>query len=316
MITITNSQKSYKQRAIDGVLLLDKPSGMTSNDAVQRIKKIFRVKKAGHTGSLDPLANGMLPICLGEATKFAQYLLDADKAYYVKVRLGVRTASGDSEGEIIIERPIPKITKRLLKKTLSSFRGVIEQIPSMYSAIKYKGQPLYKLARQGIEVERKPRQVIIDELNLLDWNDKEVELYVHCSKGTYIRTLVDDLGETLNCGAHVIALRRLMVMCYRESQMISLARLEQRYDELNLAALDFYLLPIESMVLNFPALKLNQSTTFYLRKGLAMMVPHALTSGFVRLRNYNDQFIGIGEVLCDARIAPRRLIKQPVVSVL
>ena len=174
-MTITNSQKIHK-RAIDGVLLLDKPSGMTSNDAVQRIKKLFYAKKAGHTGSLDPLANGMLPICLGEATKFSQYLLDADKAYYVKARLGVRTASGDSEGEIIVERPIPKITKRLLEKTLWSFRGIIEQTPSMYSALKYKGHPLYKLARQGIEVERNPRQVTIDELNLLDWNDEEVEL--------------------------------------------------------------------------------------------------------------------------------------------
>ncbi|MFW0086266.1 MAG: tRNA pseudouridine(55) synthase TruB [Coxiella-like endosymbiont] len=313
MTTIANSQKIYKRHggAIDGVLLLDKPSGMTSNDAVQRIKKLFHVKKAGHTGGLDPLANGMLPICLGEATKFAQYLLDADKAYYVKVRLGVRTASGDSEGAIIAERPISKITKRLLRKILSSFRGVIEQTPPMYSAVKYKGQPLYKLARQGIEVERKPRQVTIDELNLLDWNEKEAELHVHCSKGTYIRTLVDDLGEALNCGAHIIALRRLMVMYYRENQMISLARLEQRYDESNLTALDLHLLPIESMVLNFPALQLNRLATFYLQKGLAMMVPHAPASGFVRLRNHNDDFIGIGEVLHDARIAPRRLIKQP-----
>ena len=264
--------------------------------------KTISCKKAGHTGSLDPLANGMLPICLGESTKIAQYLLDAYKAYYVRVQLGIRTTSVDSEGEIIAERPIPKITKCLLEKTLSLFRGVIEQTPSMYSAIKYKGKPLYKLARQGIEVERKPRQVIIDELNLLDWNDKEIELYVHCSKGTYIRTLTDDLGETLNCGAHVIALRRLMVMYYCENQMISLVRLEQKYDESNLAALDLYLLPTESMVLNFPVLKLNQLTTFYLQKGLAVMVPHALVRGFVRLRNYNNQFIGIGEVLSNTRI--------------
>ena len=311
MIAIANSQKIYKQRTIDGVLLLDKPSGMTSSDAVQRIKRLFHAKKAGHTGSLDPLANGMLPICLGAATKFAQYLLDADKAYYVKVRLGVRTASGDSEGKVILERLIPKITKRLLKKILSSFYGVIEQTPPMYSAVKYKGQPLYKLAHQGVEVEREPRQVVIHELNLLGWNGKEVELYVRCSKGTYIRTLVDDLGEALNCGAHVITLRRLMVMYYRENQMISLVRLEQRYDESNLASLDFYLLPIESMVLNFPALKLNQLTTFYLQKGLAITVSQAPpVSRFVRLRNHNDDFIGIGEVLYDARIAPRRLIKQ------
>ena len=310
MTTITSSQKIHK-RTIGGVLLLDKPSGMTSNDAVQRIKKLFYAKKVGHTGSLDPLANGMLPICLGEATKFSQYLLDADKAYYVKVRLGIRTASGDSEGKIIGKRPIPKITKCLLEKTLSLFRGIIKQTPSMYSALKYKGKPLYKLARQGVEVERKPRQVMIDELNLLDWNDEEVELYVHCSKGTYIRTLIDDLGETLNCGAYVIVLRRLMVMHYHENQMIPLIQLEQGYDESNPAALDLYLLPIESMVLNFPVLKLNQLTNFYLQQGRAVTVPHPPVSGFVRLRNYNDQFIGVGEVLSDARIAPRRLIKQP-----
>ncbi|WP_211924127.1 tRNA pseudouridine(55) synthase TruB [Coxiella endosymbiont of Amblyomma nuttalli] len=308
-MNVTNSQKIHK-RAISGILLLNKLSGMTSNNAVQRIKKLFHAKKVGHTGSLDPLAEGMLPICLGEATKFSQYLLDSNKTYYVKVRLGIRTASGDSEGKIIAERPIPKITKHLLEKTLSLFRGVIEQTPSMYSALKYKGQPLYKLARQGIKVERKARRVTIDALNVLNWNDEEIEFYVHCSKGTYIRTLMDDIGETLNCGAHVVALRRLMVMHYRESQMIPLVQLEQEYDASNLTALDLYLLPVESMILHFPALKLNQLTTLYLQQGRIVMISHALSSGFVRLRNYNDQFIGIGEILSDARIAPRRLIKQ------
>ncbi|AIT62892.1 tRNA pseudouridine(55) synthase TruB [Coxiella burnetii] len=308
-MTATNHPKLFK-RPVDGVLLLDKPGGMTSNEALQRVKRLFHAKKAGHTGSLDPLATGLLPICLGEATKFSQFLLEADKSYSVKGRLGVRTASGDSESHILTERPIPKLTKRALEKTLSAFRGVIDQTPSMYSALKHKGQPLYKLARQGIEVERKTRQVTIYELTLLDWDNESIELYVHCSKGTYIRTLLDDVGEALGCGAHVVALRRLRVAHYHEDQMIKLAHLEREYDKANYTGLDRYLLPLETMVSHFPAIKLSSSTAFYLQQGQAAMVPNAPTHGFVRLRDQNDQFIGIGEILSDARIAPRRLIQK------
>lgn len=263
---MTNNLKRF-HRTVNGVLLLDKPQGMTSNKALQSMKQLFHAKKAGHTGSLDPLATGMLPICLGTATKFAQFLLDANKAYYVKGRLGIRTASGDRESHVIAERPVHKITKHLLEKTLFRFRGLIDQTPSMYSALKHKGQPLYKLARRGIEVERKTRQVNIGELDLLKWGSNFVDLYVHCSKGTYIRTLVDDLGEALGCGAHVVVLRRLSVAHYREDQVISLAQLEREYDKENESALDHYLLPLALIVSHFPVLKLSTSTTCYVKQG-------------------------------------------------
>ena len=297
------------KRTVNGVFLLDKPNGMTSNEALQRVKRLFGAKKAGHTGSLDPIAVGMLPICFGEATKFSQFLLDANKTYQVKAKLGVRTASGDSEGEIIAERNVPKITRREIEKTLAMFRGTIEQVPSMYSALKYQGQPLYKLARQGIEVERKARPVTIYELTLLEYNEDCVTLYVYCSKGTYVRTLIDDFGEALGCGAHVNALRRMTVSHYPTDQMITLLQLEHERDEKNIAALDRYLLPIESMVFNFPSIKLEQTTHFYLCQGQAVMVPHSPTEGLVRLHDCYDRFVGIGEVLGDGKIAPRRLVK-------
>ena len=306
MIEITNNLKRFK-RAVDGILLLDKPQGMTSNEALQRMKKLFHAKKAGHTGSLDPLATGMLPICLGKATKFAQFLLDAKKSYYVKGRLGIRTSSGDKESQIIAERPVHKITKYLLEKTLSRFRGLIEQTPPMYSALKYKGQPLYKLARRGIEVERKTRQVSIDKLDLLKWGSDFVDLYVYCSKGTYVRTLIDDLGEALGCGAHVVILRRLSVAHYREEQIIPLAQLERGYNKEDEDALDHYLLPLEIMVSHFPVLRLS-TTAFCEQQGQAIMVPKIPSiHGFIRLYDVNDHFIGIGEVLSDTRIVIRRL---------
>lgn len=308
MILKSKEQKIIR-RSIDGLLLLDKPQGITSNNAVQRIKNLFHAKKAGHTGSLDPLANGMLPICLGEATKFSKYLLEADKRYLVKIRLGIRTASGDSEAKIISQRSVPELSRPEFEKTIRSFCGIIEQTPSMYSALKYKGQPLYKLAHQGIEIQRKSRFVTIYQLNLLDFHEKIANFYVHCSKGTYIRTLVDDLGEALGCGAHVIALRRLSIIHYLENQMVSLVRLEQEYENQNKDSLDSYLLPIESMVTHFPVLRLSNVTIFYLQQGQTIMVPHASIQGFVRLRSQADQFMGIGEVFTDARIAPRCLIK-------
>ena len=297
-------------RTIDLILLLDKPRGITSNRALQRVKQLFHAKKVGHTGSLDLIATGLLPICFGKATKFSQFLLNADKSYYVKGRLGIRTASGDSESQIISKRQIPKITKYLLEKVLSRFRCVINQIPSMYSAVKYKGQPLYKLARQGIEIERKMRRVSIYELVLLEYNDEFIELYVHCSKGTYIRTLIDDLGEALGCGAHVVVLRRLRVSHYRADQMIQLAHLEREYDEINYKILDRYLYPLETMVSHFPIITLSHSEAFYLQQGQTIMVSQAPDSGFVRLYDLNNCFFGIGEMLSNSRIIPRQLLKM------
>jgi tRNA pseudouridine55 synthase len=230
---------------INGILLLDKPLYLTSNRVLQRVKRLFGAKKAGHTGSLDPLATGMLPICFGKATKCAQYLLDSDKYYRVSAKLGVTTRTGDAEGDILKERPIPSFTEASLMEVLSAFTGTISQTPPMYSAIKHQGKPLYLLARKGLVIERKAREVKIHALKLEGWDSEHLHLYVHCSKGTYIRTLVEDIGEVLQCGAHVSALRRLAVAPYQEENMVSLATLEEQHEREGSESLSAYLLPAE-----------------------------------------------------------------------
>ncbi|MCK4609349.1 MAG: tRNA pseudouridine(55) synthase TruB, partial [Gammaproteobacteria bacterium] len=232
---------------MDGILLLDKPAGITSNDALQKVKRLYHARKAGHTGSLDPLASGMLPICLGQATKFSQFLLEADKSYRVIGKLGLKTATGDAEGDVIEERDASKVNAKQIEKILTQFRGTVEQIPSMYSAIKHKGQPLYKLARQGITVERKSRSVVIYELDFIGFEKGLLELEICCSKGTYIRTLVEDIGEVLGCGAHVVALRRLSCGSFLEEQMVTLPNLEELAAEQGQKAIVSLLLPVESM---------------------------------------------------------------------
>lgn len=295
------------KKTINGILLLDKPTGITSNAALQRIKRLFHAKKAGHTGSLDPLASGMLPICFGEATKFSQYLLDADKRYFVKAKLGIRTATADKEGEIIAKREVPALTKVQIDSAFDAFRGEIEQIPSMFSAVKYKGQPLYKLARKGIEVERKSRRIKIYELNVLDYENDIISFEVSCSKGTYVRTIVDDFGEAIGCGAHVIYLRRSTVGHFQMEEMTSLEKLENTEEE----SLMKYLSPLESMVGSWPGIELERHTAFYLQQGQAVMVPQAPAKGWVRLLHKNGQFIGVGEILSDGKVAPRRLVNTP-----
>ncbi|MGB5440817.1 MAG: tRNA pseudouridine(55) synthase TruB, partial [Gammaproteobacteria bacterium] len=213
-------QRNSHLRPVNGILLLDKPAGVTSNAALQIVKKLYRARKAGHTGSLDPLATGLLPICFGEATKISGFLLDADKDYLVTCKLGERTTTGDAEGEVEQRRPVERVTEKLVRKAMQGFIGDIEQIPPMYSALKHKGERLYKLARQGIEVERAPRQVTIFEMELTDFSLPEATFRVHCSKGTYVRTLIEDIGEVLGCGAHVIRLRRLGVGPFDSSGMI------------------------------------------------------------------------------------------------
>jgi len=188
-------------RQVDGILLLDKPLNASSNQALQVVKKLYHARKAGHTGSLDPLATGMLPICFGEATKFSKFLLNANKVYQCTARLGVSTETGDSEGEVIRTSEVPSLTAAEIETVLEKFRGDIQQIPSMYSAIKYQGQPLYKLARQGKTVERQARDIKMYELTCLNYHETELELHIHCSKGTYVRTLVEDIGNALGCGA-------------------------------------------------------------------------------------------------------------------
>lgn len=298
-------------KKIDGILLLDKPLHITSNGALQRIKRLFGAKKAGHTGSLDPLATGMLPICFGEATKFSQYLLESDKSYEVTIQLGIKTSTGDAEGDVIAERPVPDFSAADINAVLAQFIGQIQQIPPMFSALKYQGKPLYELARAGIEVERTARTVHIQELQLVSLTHDSIALSVHCTKGTYIRTLAEDIGEKLGCGAHVIQLRRPFVMPYQQDQLYTLAEIEAMREQHGLDALMSCLLPIESSVRDLPLVKLSVSAEFYLRTGQPVMVAHLSTHGLVRLFSQQGQFLGVGEVMEDGRVAPRRLISQP-----
>ncbi len=294
-------------RTVNGILLLDKPAGLTSNAALQTVKRLYRARKAGHTGSLDPLATGLLPICFGEATKISGFLLDADKHYRVQCRLGERTNTGDAEGEVLEQRPVEGITEAALRKVIEGFIGDIEQIPPMYSALKHKGERLYNLARQGVEVEREARTVTIHALELLDFSGDHVELRVHCSKGTYVRTLVEDIGELLGCGAHVSGLRRLGVGPFDGSVMYDMDALEALASE-GYPALDRLLLPIEAGLAQWPGVSLSGDAAFYLRQGQPVLVPQAPTQGWVRLYEGDRQFMGMGEILDDGRVAPRRLM--------
>jgi tRNA pseudouridine55 synthase len=295
------------------MIVVDKRGGASSNDAVQRAKQLYRAQKVGHTGSLDPLATGVLPLCFGEATKFSQFLLDSDKKYWARIKLGVRTDSGDADGQVLGTCPVIGIDAAAVEKVLAHFRGEIDQIPSMFSAIKHQGQPLYKLARRGIEVERKSRRVMIYSNELVAFEGDELELEIHCSKGTYVRTIAEEIGVALGCGAHVCALRRRKAGPYDESEIVSFAELERVRDEGGFEALDALLLPVESAVRDWPVVSLNDATAFYIRQGQPVIVPHAPTSGRVQLIEQSSggskhMFIGVGEILDDGRVAPRRLV--------
>lgn len=286
---------------------MDKPAGISSNDVVQQAKRLFGAQKVGHTGSLDPLATGVLPLCFGEATKFSQYLLNADKKYWAQVRLGITTETGDADGEVIAQADASSVTPAQAVAALETFVGEIEQIPSMYSALKHQGQPLYKLARKGIEVERAPRQVSIYSAELLQFSEASIELRVHCSKGTYIRSLAEDLGAALGCGAHVSALRRLAAGPYEEGQATTLAELCETND---MQEMDALLLPVSSAVDSWPAVRLHEDTAHYVRQGQPVQVAHAPTDGWVQIFELaeEDRFLGVGEILTDGRVAPRRLV--------
>jgi tRNA pseudouridine55 synthase len=296
-------------RNISGILLLDKPLGLSSNAALQRVKHLYRAAKAGHTGSLDPLATGLLPVCLGSATKISAFLLDADKRYRVRVRLGETTTTADAEGEPIRTAPTDGITQAAVTAALGSFLGTISQLPPMYSAVKHQGERLYKLARQGIEVERQPREITIFGIELLDMALPEVEFDVHCSKGTYVRTLAEDLGEMLGCGGHVVALRRTGVGPYLESAgpLVTMAQLESLGEE-DYGAMDALLLPQDSALGHWPEVRLSEDACFYLRQGQAVLVPRAPTQGLVRLYDPSARFIGVGEILDDGMVQPKRLL--------
>jgi tRNA pseudouridine55 synthase len=298
-------------RPINGILLLDKPLGESSNRSLQRAKRLFDAAKAGHTGSLDPLATGVLPLCFGEATKFSQYLLDADKAYKSTFILGVSTQTGDAEGEVIQSCDASAISQSDVETALQSFRGEIDQIPSMYSAIKHQGQPLYKLARKGLEVERKSRRVVIKRLDLCEFRageKLEVDVYIECTKGTYVRSLAEDLGAQLGCGGHVSALRRTKAGPFGIESCTTLTELEDLQASDDLPAMDALLLPADAAIDTMPLVELTESAGFYLRQGQPVLVSNAPHSGMVRVALEDGEFLGVGEILDDGRIAPRRLI--------
>ncbi len=302
-------------RPVDGILLLDKPSGITSNDALQQVKRIYFAEKAGHTGALDPLATGMLPICLGESTKFSQFLLDSDKKYLVRAKLGERTNTSDADGEVVETRDV-KVSLGDLERCIATFRGETMQIPSMFSALKYQGKPLYEYAREGIEVPREARKITVYHIQLLKFDATEIEMEVHCSKGTYIRTIVDDLGELLGCGAHVTALRRIGVSNYPMEKVVTLDEIERLLEnarEQNIQPrelLDPLLLPLDSAVQDLPEVNLIPVVASYALQGQAVQIPHAPLEGFVKMTVGDEKrFIGVGEIDNDGLVAPRRLIQ-------
>ncbi len=293
-------------RAVNGILVLDKPVGMGSNEVLQRVKRLYRARKAGHTGSLDRLASGLLPICFGEATKLSGYLLNADKHYVATFLLGVTTTTGDAEGGVVSRREVPVLSAAAVDRAAARFRGEIEQIPPMHSALKHKGKRLYQLAHEGIVVERQPRRVTIHRFEVPRFEGDTVEVEVLCSKGTYIRTLAEDFGEALGCGASVAALRRVGAGPFTAGDMVELAAVESMASE-GLQALDAPLLPMEAAVSGWPRVQLPEGVAFYLLKGQPVQVPHSPTEGWVRIHTEPAGFIGVGEVLDDGRIAPRRL---------
>lgn len=295
-------------RPISGILLLDKPRGITSNAALQRVRRLFDARKAGHTGSLDPLATGLLPLCFGEATKISGFLLDADKRYEVLARFGVTTDTGDADGAVLAECAGFSLDAPAMDAAADALRGEIQQVPPMYSALKHQGQRLYEIARRGGEVEREARRVVIHELRVESVGPDTARLSVHCSKGTYVRTLVEDLGRALGVGAHVAALRRTGLGPFGANpDMIGFGRLEAAAGE-STEALDALLLPVDSALGGWPEVRLTPEMAGFVRQGQAVWVPKAPAAEWLRLYAGDGRFLGMGTVLDDGRIAPRRLL--------
>lgn len=294
---------------MNGIFLLDKPLNISSNHALQKAKRLFKAKKAGHTGTLDPMASGMLPICFGEATKFSNYLLDSDKTYSVTMQLGVRTNTSDAEGEIISTRDVPSFSLSDIDTAFSSFRGDIMQIPTMFSALKFEGRKLYEYAREGITIERAARPITIYAIDVLSLENNFVKLTVKCSKGTYIRTLVDDVGEKLQCGAHVTHLRRLSVGPFQENQMMTFEKLELIMHSDNFSP-EKILLPVDIAVTHLPKIIFSRDEVIALLHGktLHQLAHHSV--GLVRFYDDRDQFFGVGEIKSDGEIVSRRLISH------
>ncbi|MDP4537107.1 tRNA pseudouridine(55) synthase TruB [Alkalimonas collagenimarina] len=302
-----------KRRAVDGILLLDKPLDFTSNGILQKVRWLYQAKKAGHTGALDPLASGLLPLCFGEATKFSQFLLDTDKTYQVSARFGIRTDTSDAAGEVVSERPV-QFDQVQLEQAMQPFRGAIQQVPTMFSALKHQGQPLYKYARQGISVPREARPITIFRFELLALRQTaattEADFIVHCSKGTYIRTLIDDLGEALGCGAYVSALHRTQVGPFQAEAMQPLPLLESMAEtchaEYDFTALDGLLLPMDTALHGLPSLQLNVEQQKRIQHGQSFSIEHAEADA-IRLYSEQADFLGIGRCV-ESQLLPRRLL--------
>ena len=302
-----STQRRRRVRNISGIVVLDKANGLSSNAALQEVKRLYEANKAGHAGSLDPLATGVLPVCLGEATKVSQFLLDSDKRYRARIKLGIRTDTGDSEGSIIERNEGISVSRKAVERALTKFKGEVEQVPPMHSAIKMNGVPLYKLARKGITVEREPRLVTLYQICLVEFVHSELELEISCSKGTYIRTIADDLGQELGCGAHVIELRRTQAGVFTEKDSISSEELASEKENRGLDKIDQFLIPMDRAIQDLPEVNLPSITASHVKNGQAVLVRHLPKNGLVRMYE-DEQFIGIGSIDDDGKVAPRRLI--------
>ncbi len=307
--------RTRRGRLVNGILVLDKPLGVSSNGALQECKRLFFAAKAGHTGSLDPLATGVLPLCFGEATKFSQFLLNADKTYTSTFVLGAKSTTDDADGEITPVADASSLTEQQVLEVLLSFKGEQQQVPPMYSALKHKGERLYKLARKGEEVERPSRDIRIDHIEMTAFRnfsaqrpEIEIDVLLSVSKGTYIRTVASDLGDKLGVGAYVGALRRVQSGPFVEPEAVSIETLRELKQGDQFEEMDKLLKPLDYALEHIPTVALDESSGFYLRRGQPVQVSGAPLNGTVKLIMESGDFIGIGEINDDGLVAPKRLI--------
>ncbi len=293
------------KRPVNGVLLLDKPAGLSSNQALQQVRRLYMAEKAGHTGSLDPFATGLLPLCLGEATKFSHFLLEADKVYEATLQLGATSTTGDVEG-VIAQAGEVRVTLAQVVETLRKFVGTISQIPPMYSALKYQGKALYEYARAGVEIERNAREISIHSIELLSFVGDQIVIRVACSKGTYIRTLGEDIGRALGCGAYLTQLRRIGSGGFLLADALSMAELES----MSLEQRDARLLPMDCLLHNYPVVVLDQQSAYYFCQGQPVWKSGMAQPGFLRVYDTGENFIGLGNTEGDGQVAPRRLVRR------
>jgi tRNA pseudouridine55 synthase len=293
------------KKNVNGVLLLDKPLGFSSNQALQKVKWLYQAAKAGHTGTLDPLATGLLPICLGEATKFAQYVTDADKTYFATIKLGATTTTGDAEGEVLTTAPV-NVTQSQFQAASQELIGEVSQMPPMYSALKHQGKPLYEYAREGVDIARQPRLITINNIVVEKFEGEIAQITVTCSKGTYIRTLAEDIGEKLGCGAHLIGLRRTETAGYLLKQAVSIEQLEA----MPIEAREALLLPVDSAIESLPKVLLNADAAYFMMQGQAVWQSGKIPHSDLRLYDENNNFLGLGFLQDDGKIAPKRLIQK------